>query len=507
MIKPDGKLYVQSGVGNLGTESVFDVHRPAAEMLGIPWANVVVAWGDTSQHLPWTCVSGGSQTTHAMTRAAHAAASDAIAKAKEIAARKLGGSAESYRVAGGRVSGGGGSLSLAQVASLAVEMGGKYDGHELPENINKVTTASATALAGQGLMGVARDTYQRDGTTLLYAVGFAEVEVDVETGAYKVLDYTAVGDSGTIVHPRAYGGQLLGRSVLGMSHALALKTVYDQHYGVALATRMYQSRPPTILDIPRNMKWDAREPPRSGDAGRRPRHRRAAGGRRRLRDSERDLRRARRRRLQARAGHPRQPADGPRTRAADAGAAHRPHLRTEDAMALVHDVIPPFQLFQPASVDDALDLLDARGAEAWVIAGGMDSFDWLKDRTKRTARRRRSQPGRRAARHPRRRRRPGDRRDDHADRGRRAPAGPRAVPPAGRGGRAGRLAADPQPGHARRQRLAGHALLVLPPRLVVLPRRRQHLLCRFADGRSTASTPSCRPTAAWRSARRTRPRR
>ena len=54
-------------------------------------------------------------------------------------------------------------------------------------------------------------------------------------------------------------------------------------------------------------------------------------------------------------------------------------------MALVHDVIPPFQLFQPASVDDTLDLLDARGDEAWVLAGGMDSFDWLKDRTKRTS--------------------------------------------------------------------------------------------------------------------------
>ena len=54
-------------------------------------------------------------------------------------------------------------------------------------------------------------------------------------------------------------------------------------------------------------------------------------------------------------------------------------------MALVHDVIPPFQLFQPASVDDTLDLLDARGAEVWVLAGGMDSFDWMKDRTKRTS--------------------------------------------------------------------------------------------------------------------------
>ena len=81
--------------------------------------------------------------------------------------------------------------------------------------------------------------------------------MDVETGAYRVIDYVAVGDSGTIIHPRAYGGQLLGRSVLGMGHALAQKTVYDQQYGLSLATRMYQSRPPTILDVPRNMKWDA----------------------------------------------------------------------------------------------------------------------------------------------------------------------------------------------------------------------------------------------------------
>lgn len=257
VIKPDGKLYVQSGVGNLGTESVFDVHRVAAEMIGVPWEKVAIAWGDTSQHLPWTCVSGGSQTTHAMTRAAHAAASDAIAKAKEIAARALGGGPEAYRVAGERVSGPGGSLTLAQVAERAIQMGGKYDGHELPEDINKFTATSAQALAGQGLMGVARDTYPRDGTSFSFVAGFAEVEVDVETGQYHLVDYTAVGDSGTIVHPRAYGGQVLGRSILGMSHTLALKTVYDQHYGLSLTQRMYQSRPPTILDVPRNMKWDA----------------------------------------------------------------------------------------------------------------------------------------------------------------------------------------------------------------------------------------------------------
>jgi CO/xanthine dehydrogenase Mo-binding subunit len=257
VIKPDGKMYIQSGVGNLGTESVFDVHRVAAEMMGMPWEKVAIAWGDTGQPLPWTCVSGGSQTTHAMTRAAHAAASDAIAKAQEIAAKKLGGSPTAYKLSGERISGPGGSMSLADVAKQAIAMGGKYDGHELPGNINKVTATAATTMAGQGLMGVARDTYPRDGTSFSFVAGFAEVEVDVETGKYHVLDYAAVGDSGTIIHPKAYHGQLLGRSVLGMSHTLALKTTYDQHYGLSLTQRLYQSRPPTILDIPRNMKGEA----------------------------------------------------------------------------------------------------------------------------------------------------------------------------------------------------------------------------------------------------------
>ena len=53
-------------------------------------------------------------------------------------------------------------------------------------------------------------------------------------------------------------------------------------------------------------------------------------------------------------------------------------------MATIHDVMPMFALYQPESVDDAVRLLDQFGATAWVMAGGMDTFDWLKDRTKRT---------------------------------------------------------------------------------------------------------------------------
>jgi xanthine dehydrogenase YagS FAD-binding subunit len=45
--------------------------------------------------------------------------------------------------------------------------------------------------------------------------------------------------------------------------------------------------------------------------------------------------------------------------------------------------MPAFELFQPASIADALSLLDRYGSDAWVFAGGLDSFDWLKDRIKR----------------------------------------------------------------------------------------------------------------------------
>jgi xanthine dehydrogenase YagS FAD-binding subunit len=53
-------------------------------------------------------------------------------------------------------------------------------------------------------------------------------------------------------------------------------------------------------------------------------------------------------------------------------------------MATVRDVIPPLQLFQPTTLDDAADMVEAHGDDAWIMAGGMDSFDWLKDRVKRT---------------------------------------------------------------------------------------------------------------------------
>jgi xanthine dehydrogenase molybdenum-binding subunit len=259
-IRPDGKLYVQSGVGNLGTHSCIDLARVAADELAIPWDKVVVNWGSTAKNVPWSCMSVGSQTTHAMTRANLAGASDARLKLQQLAAHDLGGQAQDYTVGHERVyqrANPSRGLTYAQAAQRAIALGGRFDGHDLPEDINPVTRVSATALAGLGLMGVAKDTYPHDGDTYSFVVGFAEVEVDLETGRTRLVDYLAVADVGTVINPRSLHGQILGGINLGVGHALQQKWVYDQHYGVALARRFYQNKPLTILDVPATMHTEA----------------------------------------------------------------------------------------------------------------------------------------------------------------------------------------------------------------------------------------------------------
>ena len=52
-------------------------------------------------------------------------------------------------------------------------------------------------------------------------------------------------------------------------------------------------------------------------------------------------------------------------------------------MAVIRDVMPAFDLLQPSSADEAQKLLQQHGHDAWAMAGGLDSFDWLKDRIKK----------------------------------------------------------------------------------------------------------------------------
>jgi xanthine dehydrogenase molybdenum-binding subunit len=254
------EVYVHQGIGNLGTHSVMDTARAAGEVLGPPWENYEIVWGNTSHALPWSSQQDGSQTTHAHTRANYAAGLDAKRKLQEIAAKELGGTPESYDVGNARVYQRGNparALTFAQAAARAMALGGKYDGHEVSPKLNSMTRTSVDTLAGQGLIGVAKDEFPRVGSVWSFIAAFAEVEVDTETGAHRILEYLPVADVGTVLHPRSLGAQLHGGAIQGFGHARSQNIVYEPTYGKLISRRLYQNKPPTILDVPVEMQWEA----------------------------------------------------------------------------------------------------------------------------------------------------------------------------------------------------------------------------------------------------------
>ncbi len=264
VIKPDGKLYIHNGTGNLGTFSYAATSRVAAEVLGVPWERCEIVFGNTGKHLPWNSPQVGSNSSFTMSRTNYAAAMDAKQKLQEIAAKEFNGQTDQFEVGGGRVflkSNASQGLSFAEAASRAIKLGGKFSGQELPKDLNPMTARSASALAGEGLVGVAKDTMPSKGVVPAFCVAYVEVEVDLETGHVEIKESLGVADCGTVLHPKSLGTQIMGGSVQGFGLALTEKHVFDPKFGLAATKGLYAAKLPTYLDVPLQMDWDAVDKP------------------------------------------------------------------------------------------------------------------------------------------------------------------------------------------------------------------------------------------------------
>ena len=263
-LTPEGRLHIHTGVGNLGTYSHTATSRVAAEVLKCSWENCVVERGDTNRHLPFNSGQFGSNTSGTQTRTTYAAAMDAVEKLKAIAAMDLGGDAEDYDLGDEKVfrrSDPTVALTYPAAARRAIELGGRYDGHEVPENLNSVTKRAVAGLAGAGLVGVARDQLELPGVVPALAVGFIEIELDEETGKYEILDYVGVTDCGTVLHPQGLATQIKGGAVMGIGFAVLERIIYDPQNGLPGNMGLYQAKPPSYLDVPATMQWGAVDQP------------------------------------------------------------------------------------------------------------------------------------------------------------------------------------------------------------------------------------------------------
>jgi CO/xanthine dehydrogenase Mo-binding subunit len=124
-----------------------------------------------------------------------------------------------------------------------------------------MTVASLAGVAGQGLVGVAKDTLPQKGSVPGLAVGFMKIALDVETGAVDVLEYVGVADCGVTVQPRGLAVQTASGAIQGIGMAKFEHLVYDPKLGLPANVGFDQAKPATWLDIPLDIKTAAVDKP------------------------------------------------------------------------------------------------------------------------------------------------------------------------------------------------------------------------------------------------------
>ncbi len=212
-VEPSGRIVVASGAAAMGQSTATMLAQIVAEQLGGELDRVDVTTGDTAAA---PIGLGGSNSRQAVLAgsSAHAAALRVRDKVLEVAGELLEVAAADLEIVGGmvRVQGvPGGGVSLGDVARAAAGQAGFV----LPGS-------SGPALAV--IEEVVIDA-------MAYANGscVAEVEVDTETGAVRIVHLVFAHDCGRALHPRIVEGQLMGGIAHGIGNALFEFMAFDEN--------------------------------------------------------------------------------------------------------------------------------------------------------------------------------------------------------------------------------------------------------------------------------------
>ena len=94
-----------------------------------------------------------------------------------------------------------------------------------------------------------------------FVAGFIQIELDTETGKFDIVDYLAVADCGTVIHPMGLATQIKGGAVMGFGLATLERHIYDPQNGLPATVSLYQQKPASYLDVPSVFRTDAVDKP------------------------------------------------------------------------------------------------------------------------------------------------------------------------------------------------------------------------------------------------------
>ncbi|MCO5222181.1 MAG: xanthine dehydrogenase family protein molybdopterin-binding subunit [Thermomicrobiales bacterium] len=237
----DGTAVVHTGATEIGTGSVMaGVAQVVAEELGIPLDQVKVKWGDTDG-TPMDAGAQGSRTMYNMGNAAMQAAQDARQQLLQKAADVLEAAEADLEVDGGRVyvkGVPGRSVSYADLMAWQMWATTPVIGHGTFLTTFPPSEAAAT-MNGSMIPAFNAPSYHCHA---------AEVDVDMETGIVRVIDYVVVQDAGFAINPLYVEGQMHGGAVQGIGWSLTEELQIEG--GIIQNPNLALYKIPTTLEVP-----------------------------------------------------------------------------------------------------------------------------------------------------------------------------------------------------------------------------------------------------------------
>src|SRR5881296_2745759 len=233
-VDPDGRVFVFSGTSSQGQAHETTFAQIVADALSVPLAHVTVVPGDTAGVAYGVGTFASRVAVLAGSSAAHAA-TEVRKKALAIAADHLEAAIEDLTIEDGRIrvrGAPGAGLALGEVAAIATA---PRPGYALPGGMDPGLDASA-------YVHVTQSTYSSGAHA-------AVVEVDLDTGALRVLRYVAVDDCGTMINPMVVDGQIHGGVAHGIGNAFLEEIVYDDNGQLVTGTLMEYALP-RAADVP-----------------------------------------------------------------------------------------------------------------------------------------------------------------------------------------------------------------------------------------------------------------